>query len=145
MISIIPDVNEIIFFYKDAASQFKSQYFIQHLTTMMVTNNVELSWNYFALFHGNGDHGWCTLLIRPTVRRYVSSKERGAYSWLGVTRSLRCDKSGVRVCIFCSLLCSLIHLIIRKIKQTDCYSDSHSTNLIHHSKAHFVLLRDYDQ
>ena len=52
VISIMPDVNEILFFSDAAASQLKNRYVVKHLTTMMDANDVKLSWNYFASSHG---------------------------------------------------------------------------------------------
>ena len=54
MISIMPDLNDIIFFSDGEASQFKNRYVIQHLTTMMDQSNINFSWNYFASSHGKG-------------------------------------------------------------------------------------------
>ena len=54
VISIMPDVNESVFFSDGAASQFKNRYLLQHLTMMMDANDLEISWNYFASSHGKG-------------------------------------------------------------------------------------------
>ena len=54
VISIMPDVNEIVFSSDGAASQFKNRCLLQHLTMMMDANVVEISWNYFASSHGKG-------------------------------------------------------------------------------------------
>ena len=55
IISIIPDINEIIFFSDGAAGQFKNRYVIQHLTTMMEKFDINFSWNYFVSSHGKGN------------------------------------------------------------------------------------------
>jgi len=51
---MMPDVNEIIFFSDNAASQFKNRYVINYLTTMLDTMDIDISWNYFASSHGKG-------------------------------------------------------------------------------------------
>jgi hypothetical protein len=52
--SIMPDVQEIIFFSDGAASQFKNRFIVQHLTTMMDNTDINISWNYFSSSHGKG-------------------------------------------------------------------------------------------
>ena len=54
IVSIMPDVNNIIFFSDNASSQFKNRYIISHLTTMLDVSNIDFSWNYFASSHGKG-------------------------------------------------------------------------------------------
>jgi hypothetical protein len=52
--SIMPDVQEIIFFSDGAASQFKNRFILQHLTTMMDKTDINISWNYFSSSHRKG-------------------------------------------------------------------------------------------
>ncbi|CAF1309948.1 unnamed protein product [Adineta ricciae] len=52
--SIMPDVQEIIFFSDGASSQFKNRYILQHLTNIMDKTDLNISWNYFSSSHGKG-------------------------------------------------------------------------------------------
>lgn len=52
--SMMPDVNEIIFFSDNASSQFKNRYVTNHLTTMLDNMDIDFTWNYFASSHGKG-------------------------------------------------------------------------------------------
>lgn len=54
IISMMPDVNKIILFSDNASSQFKNRYIIHHLTTILDTFDIDISWNYFASGHGKG-------------------------------------------------------------------------------------------
>ena len=54
IISMMPDVDQIIFFSDDASSQFKNRYVLNYLTHMMDTIDIDFSWNYFASGHGKG-------------------------------------------------------------------------------------------
>jgi hypothetical protein len=80
MISIMPDVTEIIFFSDGAASQFKNRYVIQHLTTMMDKINIDFSWNYFASSHGKG----VVDSIGGTLKRLV---------WMEILAGVHCSSA----------------------------------------------------
>ena len=54
VISIMSDVNEIVFFSDGTARQFQNRSLLQHLTMMMDVNVLEITWNYFASSHGMG-------------------------------------------------------------------------------------------
>jgi len=54
IVNMMPDVNQIIFFSDNAASQFKNRYIINHLTTMLDVSGIDFNWNYFASSHGKG-------------------------------------------------------------------------------------------
>lgn len=52
--TLMPDVDQIIFFSDGAASQFKNRYIIQYLTNIMDKFDINFSWNYFSSSHGKG-------------------------------------------------------------------------------------------
>ena len=88
-VSILPHVNETFFLFDSTINQSKNQYLLQHLTTMIDANDVEINCDYFTLSHewGGGDwwhewylekacmdrnHGYCSVLVGSRIRRYMS-------------------------------------------------------------------------
>ena len=78
--SFTPDVNEIVFSFDSAASQFKNRYRLQHLTMIMDINDLEISWNYFASSHGKGVVDG----VGGTLKRLV---------WMEIMTGARCSSA----------------------------------------------------
>ncbi|CAF1383212.1 unnamed protein product [Adineta ricciae] len=87
IVSMVPDVDQILFFSDGAASQFKNRYVVQHLTTMLNKLDIDITWNYFASSHGKG----VVDSIGGILKRLV---------WLDVLAGSRCSsaKDFVAIC-----------------------------------------------